>query len=109
MLYEQIKWFFSRPDVKRNLIKASFKRLFWRLYWLVTSQPFIVPLGEKLKISIDLHHSVGIGIVGHYSCAGNPAPKDEQIRHIKQAIKFLRKHHENTVIIGLWVNEKWED
>lgn len=52
MIYKRIKWFLSRPDVRQNPLKASWKRLVWRLRWLVTTQPFIFPLGDKLKIAI---------------------------------------------------------
>ena len=63
---------------------------------------------ERLKISIENHNSVGVAIVGHYDCAGNPAPKDEQIKHLQKAIQFLQKHYESVEIIGLWVSDKWE-
>ena len=62
---------------------------------------------ERLKISIEKHNSAGVAIVGHHDCAGNPASKDDQIVHIKKAIELLRQHHENTEIIGLWVDENW--
>ena len=63
---------------------------------------------ERLKISIEHHHSVGVAIVGHHDCAGNPAHKDEQIQHIQKAIQFFQKQYEGIEIIGLWVNEEWE-
>ena len=63
---------------------------------------------ERLKISIENHNSVGIAIVGHYDCAGNPASQNDQIMHIQKAIQFLRQQYENIEIIGLWVDENWE-
>ena len=42
----------------------------------------------KLRISVENHNSVGIAIVGHYDCAGNPASQDDQIIHIKKPLKF---------------------
>ncbi len=63
---------------------------------------------NKLKISIEKHNSVGIGIVGHYDCAGNPATQDHQIRHILKAIKLIRQYYQNIEIIGLWVDKNWE-
>lgn len=62
----------------------------------------------KLKISIEKHNSVGIAIVGHYDCAGNPAPKEKQIVHIQKAIQFLRRQYEKIEIVGLWVSENLE-
>jgi hypothetical protein len=63
---------------------------------------------NKLNISIEKHNSVGIGIVGHYDCAGNPATQENQIRHIQKAIKLLRQQYENIEIIGLWVDKNWK-
>ncbi len=63
---------------------------------------------EKLKISIEIHHSSQVAIVGHYNCAKNPFPKEIQITHIKKAIKFISLQHKNIEVIGLWVNKDWE-
>ena len=63
---------------------------------------------ERLKISVEHHDSVGIAIVGHCDCAGNPAPQDDQIVHTQKAIRFVRQQYESTEIIGLWVDENWE-
>ncbi len=63
---------------------------------------------EGLEISIENHKSIGVAIVGHYDCAGNPAPQDNQIIHIKKAIQFLRQQYKNIEIIGLWVDKNWE-
>ncbi len=68
----------------------------------------IQSIHERLRISIDNHHSVGIAVAGHYGCAGNPAPKDEQILHIQQATQILCRQYKAIEIIGLWVDEKWE-
>ena len=62
----------------------------------------------RVKISIEKHNSVGIAVVGHHDCAGNPAPKDEQITHIKKAIQLLQSEHDSLEIVGLWLDENWE-
>jgi carbonic anhydrase len=62
---------------------------------------------ERLKISIEHHHSKGIAIVGHYDCAKNPASREDQIVHISNAIKFVRQIYPDIEIIGLWVDENW--
>ena len=62
----------------------------------------------RLDISVNNHQSVGIAIVGHHECAGNPTPKADQIGHIKQAVAFIRKNYEKLEVIGLWVNENRE-
>ena len=63
---------------------------------------------EKLNISIEKHNSIGVAIVGHHDCAGNPAPLNDQIIHIKKSIIYLRQHFKNIEIIGLWLDENWE-
>jgi len=63
---------------------------------------------ERLKISIENHNSVGVAIVGHHDCAGNPAPQDYQIMHIKNAIQLLQQKYESLEIIGLWVYSNWD-
>jgi len=63
---------------------------------------------ERLRISIEHHNSVGVAVVGHYGCAGNPAHKDEQIKHIQEAIQLLQEHCGSVEIIGLWVNDDWD-
>ena len=62
----------------------------------------------RLKISVEKHKSVGVAIVGHYDCAGNPAKKDEQIQHIEESIRLIRQQYKKLEIIGLWVDENWK-
>ena len=63
---------------------------------------------ERLKISVENHHSAGVAIVGHHDCAGNPASENDQIVHIKKAIQLIRQHYENIEVIGLWVDKNWD-
>ena len=63
---------------------------------------------ERLKISVENHHSVGIAIVGHHDCAGNPSSEDDQIVHIRKAIRYIRQQYGNLEVIGLWVDKNWE-
>ncbi len=63
---------------------------------------------DRITISIERHDSVGMAIVGHYDCAGNPVPEAEQIAHIKRAMQFLRRQFEDMAIVGLWVDENWD-
>jgi len=63
---------------------------------------------KRVKISMDVHGSGGIAVIGHYDCAGNPLAKEKQIRQIRESIDFLKGHYPQSVIIGLWVDERWK-
>ena len=62
---------------------------------------------ERLKISIEVHDSIGIAVVGHYDCAGNPVTEKEQLIQIEKAVNFLNQKYNEIEIIGLWVDENW--
>ncbi len=62
---------------------------------------------ERLRISIERHGSTRVAIVGHYDCAGNPAPQDAQMLHIRRAVESLRDRYGNVEVIGLWVDENF--
>ncbi len=42
----------------------------------------------RLAISVDKHGSVGIAVVGRHDCAWNPAPKDRQLAHLREAVRW---------------------
>lgn len=63
---------------------------------------------ERLTISIENHNSVGVAVVGHHDCAGNPAPQDDQIVHIQNAIRYLHEQYQDMEIIGLWIDGNWD-
>lgn len=62
---------------------------------------------HRVGISVHKHGSVGIAVVGHYDCAGNPAGKDEQDSQTHTAVAFLKERYPNVEIIALWVDEDW--
>jgi hypothetical protein len=73
------------------------------------SNPALVEsIFERIKISVEGHHSVGIAIVGHHGCAGNPAPKEEQISHIRDAMALVCRRYPKVELLGVWVDENWE-
>ena len=63
---------------------------------------------KRLKISVENHSSVGIAIVGHFDCAGNPADYKTQIYQIRKSMNFIKKEFNKIEIVGLWVNGNWE-
>jgi len=66
-------------------------------------------LKEKIAISVDIHGSRFIAVVGHHDCARNPLPRGEQLNQIEEAIRYLRSAYGGEIIyVGLYVNERWE-
>ena len=62
---------------------------------------------NRLQISLEKHHSVGLAVVGHAECAGNPVPEQEQTAHTLKAVEYLQDKYEGLEIIGLWVDANW--
>ncbi|AWB10376.1 hypothetical protein TDSAC_1023 [Thermodesulfobium acidiphilum] len=62
---------------------------------------------ERLNISINIHGSKLIAIVGHYDCAKNPENKNTQIKQIKDCINIVKQWYD-VEIVGLYVNENWQ-
>ena len=63
---------------------------------------------DRIRISVEVHGSVSIAIVGHYDCARNPTSREEQYQHTQDSINFIRNKYNQLEIIGLWVDENWK-
>ncbi|MFC2168246.1 carbonic anhydrase [Acidobacteriota bacterium] len=61
---------------------------------------------SRLKLSVELHKSIGFAIVGHFDCAGNPTSQEEQENHTRFAIEFIKKYYYHGNIVGLWVDKQ---
>ena len=70
-----------------------------------TDEGLVQSVLERINISVQKHSSVGIALVGHHDCAGNPATRDEQEQHLISGMQFLSLQYPNIPIIGLWVDE----
>ena len=68
----------------------------------------IESIERRVKISVENHHSVGIAVVGHYDCAGNPSSPVEQNHHTTTAVLRVRSKFQDIPVIGLWVHDNWE-
>jgi hypothetical protein len=67
-----------------------------------------LPLIRYLPKRFNVDYVDSITEVGHHDCAGNPAPKNDQIVHLQKAIQSIRQQYENIEVIGLWVDKNWE-
>ncbi len=62
---------------------------------------------NRIEISLYKHGSQGIAIIAHYDCAGNPISETNQKAELNQAKLQLQKTYTNTIVVALWVSEKW--
>ena len=75
-----------------------------------TDASLIESILDRIRISVERHGSVGIAVVGHHDCAGNPAGQAEQASDTVAAVEYIRKRCSRygvVVVIGLWVDENW--
>jgi len=84
----------TEPGVNRILAEA-------------TNQPLLDSIETRVRISVEKHGSVGIAIVGHYDCAGNPTPEEAQTDHTQAAVQYIKKMFPDVSVIGLWVDQDW--
>ncbi len=73
-----------------------------------TDAETIASIIRRVRISVDHHGSVGIAVVGHHDCAGNPGPEEQQREQTRAAVTILQEHFPAVPVIGLWVDEDWE-
>jgi hypothetical protein len=61
----------------------------------------------RLQISLATHGSVGVAVVAHSDCAGNPAAEAEQKEQLRSALEFLKPLCGGVPLIGLWLGGDW--
>lgn len=62
---------------------------------------------RRVSISVNKHKSIGIAVVGHHDCAGNPSQPSEQIEQTLESVRYLQEKFPDVPVIGLWVDELW--
>jgi carbonic anhydrase len=62
---------------------------------------------SRVRISTEKHGSQSVAIVAHHDCAGNPAPKDAQLKQLDLAVRFIAAQCPGIRILGLWIDENW--
>lgn len=67
----------------------------------------IEDIKKRVEISVGHHGSKVVAIVGHFGCAGNPASKEEQIKHLKKAEEVVKGFGFPVEVILLWVDGDW--
>ncbi|HLD44134.1 MAG TPA: carbonic anhydrase, partial [bacterium] len=52
--------------------------------------PVFANILKRLDISVYHHKSVGLAIVAHHDCAGNPVTKEQQLKQLAESVKTLQ-------------------
>lgn len=63
---------------------------------------------RRVQISLEKHQSQGLAVAGHADCAGHPVSREDHLRDIRSACRWLKARFPHVPVIGLWVNERWE-
>lgn len=96
------------PNKLLAVRKANFrhgKKTFLDSVWAM----FVIKsIRERLKVSVHNHHAKMFFIVAHEHCAGNPAHKEDQLVHLREAQKTVALFGFKKEIKLLWVQNDWK-
>ncbi len=70
--------------------------------------PGVDSIIHRIRISVEKHHSVGIAVVGHHDCAGNPVDDATQIDEVNTAVALLDEEFPGVPTLGIWVDSDWK-
>lgn len=74
------------------------------------ARQIIEAIEAKVKLSVAVHASRAIAMVGHHDCRANPASKEQHYEYIKAGAEVVKSWGLHVPVIGLWVNEyNWVD
>ena len=73
-----------------------------------SNQALVDSIFKRCDISVNKHSSTLIAVVAHHDCAGNPIPKEEQIKQCQLAIKLVKEKFTDIKVIGLWIDTNWQ-
>lgn len=86
VFHKRLKQFLARPDVKENFVKALTKRLLWRLHWVTTKRPYVIPFKSNLKISIP---KTGSGSLIYYQGYSELETADFMMRFLRPGMTLI--------------------
>ena len=70
-------------------------------------EALVASIFSRVAISVQRHGSIGIAVVGHYDCAGNPGDRQTENEHTSLAVDRLKARFPGVPVIGLYVDEHW--
>ncbi len=70
-------------------------------------EQLLTSIFKRVDISVNMHGSKAICVVGHHDCAGNPVEKTVQLEQIRLSVKALRERYSGVEVVGVWVGDQW--
>ena len=67
----------------------------------------IEDIKKMVEISVHHHGTKVVAVVGHFGCAGNPAPKEEHIKQLKKCQDAVLAFGFPIEVVLLWVEGDW--
>jgi len=62
---------------------------------------------SRVELSVTAHDSVGIAVVAHYDCKGNPEPESVQKSQLAEAGSYLKGRYPSLPVVQVWVDSDW--
>lgn len=69
--------------------------------------PAAASIFSRVDISVEAHHSVGIAVIAHAQCAGNPVPDAQQAEEIIAAARLVQARYPVKEVLALWIDADW--
>ena len=63
---------------------------------------------KRVAVSVEHHGTKVVAVVGHFGCAGNPAPKEEQVEQLKKCKEAVESFGFPVEVVCLWVDGDWQ-
>jgi hypothetical protein len=63
---------------------------------------------SRVRISVEVHGSNLVALVGHHDCAGNPVSKEQHLSQIQSGIEIIRSWGFAVAVLGLWIGDDWQ-
>ena len=73
-------------------------------------KPFnlVKDLRRRVRISVEIHQSKIVALVGHTDCAGISEPDELQKIHLIESVKRVKKWYPQIEVIGLWLDDDFQ-
>jgi hypothetical protein len=76
--------------------------------YLVNQDGLPEELLKKINISLDIHGSSCIAIVGHHDCGGHPVDELTHKKHVMASADKIKNAYPGSAVIGLWISDQWQ-